>query len=77
MKAEQPEKTHLEESAQSETQLLSQGHLLALQYFVYMLPMKQTKEIKRDLTIKIDDQSVGSIRLFPMINYEMSAVSQH
>ena len=30
MKAEQPEKTHLEESARSETQLRSQGPLLAL-----------------------------------------------
>ena len=30
MKAEQPEKTHLKESAQSETQLHSQGPLLAL-----------------------------------------------
>ena len=30
MKAEQPEKTHLKESARSETQLHSQGPLLAL-----------------------------------------------
>ena len=30
MEAEQPEKTHLEESARSETQLRSQGPLLAL-----------------------------------------------
>ena len=30
MKAEQPEKTHLEESARSETQLRSQGPLLVL-----------------------------------------------
>ena len=30
MKAEQPEKTHLEEPARSETQLRSQGPLLAL-----------------------------------------------
>ena len=30
MKAEQPEKTHLEVSARSETQLHSQGPLLAL-----------------------------------------------
>ena len=33
--------------------------------------------LKRDFPIIIDDRSVGLIRLFPMIDYEILADSQH
>ena len=51
MKAEQPEKTHLEESARSETQLHSPCPLLA--FLVYMLPTKQTCRMIDAILIKI------------------------
>ena len=81
MKAEQPEKTHLEESARSKTQLRSQGPLLALPrlHVAHEINMAQNRwnSYKEIFLIIIDDWSVGSIRLFPMIHYEISADSQH
>ena len=81
MKAEQPEKTHLEESARSETQLRSQGPLLALLslHVAHETNMADDRwnSYKDIFPIIIDDRSVGSIRLFPMIDYEISADSQH
>ena len=102
MKAEQPEKTHLEElayvqmsisfrrrnvythykeSARSETQLRSQGPLLALPHLHVDHETNKADDrwnsYKEIFPIIIDDRSVGSIRLFPMIDYEISAYSQH
>ena len=118
MKAEQPEKTHLEESARNETQLRSQGPLLALprlhvahetnkavashadillaRHAIFprwggkiawrakrMSAWEANKAddrwnyYKEIFPIIIDDRSVWSIRLFPMIDYEISADSQH
>ena len=82
MKAEQPEKMHLEESAQSETQLNSQGPLLALPHLhvAHKTNMADDRwNSFKDIffPIIIDDRSVGSIRLFSMIDYEISADSQH
>ena len=81
MKAEQPEKTHLEEFARSETQLRSQGPLLALPRLHVAqetnMAADRWNSYKEIFPIIIDDRSVGSIRLFPMIDYEISADSQH
>ena len=104
MKAEQPEKTHLEElacvqtsisfrrrkeidvctyeeSARSETQLRSQGPLLALPrlHVAHETNMADDRwnSYREIFPIILDDRSVGSIRLFPMIDYEISADSQH
>ena len=80
MKAEQPENTHLEESARSETQLHSQGPLLTLPRLHVAHETNMADDgilIKIYFPIIIDDRSVGSIRLFPMIDYEISADSQH
>ena len=82
MKAGQPEKMHLEESAQSETQLRSQlqGPLLALPrlHVAHETNMAADRwnSYKEIFPIIIDDQSVGSIRVFSMIDYEISADSQ-
>ena len=81
MKAEQPEKTHLEESAWSETQVRSPCPHLALPrlHVAHKTNMSDDRcnSYKKIFPIIIDDQSVGSIRLFPMIDYEISANSQH
>ena len=81
MKAEQPEKTHLEESARSETQLRSQGPLLALSRLHVAhktnIAADRSNSYNEIFPIIIDDRSVESIRLFPMIDYEILADSQH
>ena len=81
MKAEQPEKTHLEESARSETKVRAQCPLLALPrlHVAHETNMSDDRwnSCKEIFPIIIDDRSVGSIRLFPMIDYEISAVSKH
>ena len=81
MKAEHPEKTHLEESARSETQLRSQGPLLALPclHVAHETNMANDRwnSYKEIFPIIIDDQAVGSIRLFPMIDYEILPDSRH
>ena len=65
MKAEQPEKTHLEESARSETQLHSQGPLLALPHLHVAHQTNMTADrknsYKKIFPIIINDRSVGSI----------------
>ena len=83
MKAEQPEKTHLEESARGETQLRSKRPLLALALASFTcchetnMAAYRWNSYKEIFPIIIDDRSVGSIRLFPMIDCEILADSQH
>ena len=81
MKAEQPEKTHLEESARNETQLRSQGPLLALPRLHVVHETNKADDrwnyYKEIFPIIINDRSIWSIRLFPMIDYEISADSEH
>ena len=64
MKAEQPEKTHLEESARSETQLHSQGPLSIASFTCCHetnMEAYRWNSYKEIFLIIIDDRSVGSI----------------
>jgi len=65
-----------EESPWSETQLRSQGQVLPSPCLHVVHKTNMVADLYEEIfPIMINDRSVGSIRLFAMINYEISANS--
>ena len=61
----------------SETQVGSQGPLLIVSFSCCPQQTWQMSFLSVDFPVIIDDRSVGSIRLFRVIDYQISANCQH